>query len=103
MFGCFRFFRRKELYNPSLNTFRLFVRCCLKNPINPVNFKRDLGGKLFMPEKYLGHSTLTLKSRRLYIPKKVVDELDISDGDLIGFFKDGDDIKVKKVKVVPDK
>ena len=46
-----------------------------------------------MPEKYLGHSTLTLKSRRLYIPKKVVDELEVDDGDLIGFFKDGDEIK----------
>ena len=76
---------------------------CLKNPKNPANFKKDLDKKLIMPEKYLGHSTLTLKSRRLYIPKKVVDELEVDDGDLIGFFKDGDEIKVKKVKVVPDK
>ena len=56
-----------------------------------------------MSEKYLGHSKLTLESRRLYIPKKVVDELEAENGDLIGFFKSGDEILVKKVKVVPKK
>ena len=56
-----------------------------------------------MPEKYLGHSTLTLKSRRLYIPKKVIDELEAENGDLIGFFKSDDEILVKKVKIVPEK
>ena len=48
----------------------------------------------------IGKSLVSRRNNKVYIPKKVMDELAIEDGDFVGFFKVGNDIIIKKMELV---
>ena len=53
-----------------------------------------------MIEHLIGKSLVSRRKNKVYIPKKVMDELAIEDGDFIGFFKIGNDIILKKMELI---
>ncbi len=51
-------------------------------------------------DNLIGKSLVSRRNNRVYIPKSVMEHIDIKDGDYIGFFKVGEDIVIKKMELV---
>ena len=51
-------------------------------------------------EHLIGKSLVSRRQNKVYIPKKVMDELKVEDGDYLGFFKVGEDVIIKKMELI---
>ncbi len=51
-------------------------------------------------EHLIGKSLVSRKQNKVYIPKKVMDEIGVEDGDYLGFFKVGNNVIIKKMELV---